>query len=698
MKRNKNKKNKIEFWKKSGKRHFNAGKIVAKNSSSTFFHPFVTAVPALILVNISVWLFNAGRLGLSTLDQLSYWQAIVTGLLSCIWIGTVCGLVVSLLSFGKTQLLFFEILIVSFLLSLNIPYVDFYGSLVSVSHLKYIFDFDFVKSSSSSMLDFRVIGTILLGPLMYILLVFKLPLPKKRFVSGVLAMLVFITGALSQVLKVQLNTLKIGWRTPLSLRVTPFEFLFMQIAESAVHVDMSESEKNKLFELAQTKTKQEFKIQNYASQSKEKQIKFLLENGMRGAEDAIGLQLKSIVMQRIKDKKPVVFFTTLLESLRPEESQFFFPSLERTFTPHLDTLARSGIAFTRAFTVGGVTRAGQEAVFCGLLSGEKTSAMRELPQLNPRCLTEILKKNLDSKTSIQGAWWHAGDFNFDGQGSFWLKHGTDRTLSRKNFLPQTPGTWWGLSDFALVDRMKEELLNAPISSDLQSHLFLSVSNHPDWGLPADAPDNIKNDLIQKSAHPSRLSALYTDAALGHLIEVLKEIKIPNSSESYWDAAVFIAVNDHGTMVPSGKNAQGYSWGLGGESDIRAAVAMSHAGLVLNGGLVQNALKGIQKASVVNSNFVSQADVFATLVDLAGMSANTTADSLFSLNRRWPVTVDLGSRIFLPGDRIDNSFVFNRSQFLSDQKLADENRNALNAQLFFKGYSILTRAGSVGREF
>lgn len=628
-------------------------------------------------------------LGLETLpsDTLKL-QAQITGLLADVWAGVIVAMLtlvfITLVPVFRRHCfvsypLFLGIFL--FVLCLHIPYVEYFGSMISLAHFKYLVDPDFVKAGSANLTDSRLwaisLGCLLLMPLSYLGL-------RKHKSPIVLAVAVFLLGVLSQVSKVQLNTKKVGWKTPKILAVSPIEYVFVQVMESK---DLRPASLNdaELFLLREHRGSDQFSL------------KQILEGDVRGAETPLGLQLKKNIQERIAANVPVTLFVVLLESVRPEESRFFTPANPVSYTPFLDELAQSGVAYTQAYTAGAVTRSGQEAALCGLLTGEMTSAMRNLLTLNPQCLPQHLKNKFGP--AAFASWWHAGDFNFDSQGTFWARHGVDFMTSRKDFAPNTPSSFWGISDFSLVEKLRTEILTrTPNNTLVAQHTFLSVTNHADWGFPEDTPAELSNQ--EKSvAHVSFITTRYTDDALKKLVEVLHSMPcLKCESQSLWDSSVFVVVNDHGNLLPSQLESKGHTFGISNTLDISAANVVSRAALVVSGGLVQSALRQLNKTNEVDSRPVSQVDIFATLGNLIDERMQTVGDSLFATHRRWPVIVDLGNNIYFPELLQSPTRVFPRNDLLkASDSLGDySNRDFYLSKTFFRAYQSLLMAGDAGR--
>lgn len=189
----------------------------------------------------------------------------------------------------------------------------------------------------------------------------------------------------------------------------------------------------------------------------------------------------------------------LMESLRPSETGYATPE-RPSLTPRLDALAKTGIVFTRAYSVGSVTRAGQEAALCGYLSGRDTSLMRGLVTAKTTCLTDVLATRSPAK--VTSFWLHGGDARFDGQVDFWKRHGVTTLMTGADFDAAAARTDWGIGDQTFFTAAAAHLLALKRGTSASAHvgIALSISNHIPWVVPADAPPTFRAPTGE--AHPS----------------------------------------------------------------------------------------------------------------------------------------------------------------------------------------------------
>jgi hypothetical protein len=640
-----------------------------------FLRAFLSSAVAFATCFVLQHLFTWKTLGIETLSSSTVKaQAMTTGVLADIWSGVVLGFlfaglfigVSNLLKIRKQQTFFFASLVSClWFLSLHITYVEFFGAMISLRHFSYLGDASFAKASWTNLFHPSVLVATFLPAL------FSIPVYVKTHSNNWKrwAAIVFALGLLCQVVKVQLNTKKVGWRTPWILSVTSVEAVTVQLQDPS-DLNIAKETPSEVGFLKNV----DLELPNFPAQT------------------TLGLMLKQKIAQRVAAGKPTYFIVALLESVRPLESRFFTPSNPVSFTPFLDTLAENGISFDEAYTSGGVTRAGQEAALCGLFTGEFTSAMRGILALNPMCLVKPFKDLYGER--FTSAWWHGGDFNFDGQGTFWKRAGFERLTSREDFdVATTHGSFWGMSDIAVASRMQKGLTEISPTRKVQLHLFMSVTNHSDWGLPADAPAEVAQ-LKTNTMHVSHVSTRYTDEAMRQLVTYLRETKCNGCEESFWDSTIMIATNDHGNLLPSQSFPNGHAWDISPEENVRAGNAASKAALIVTGGIVEGAVKTVPLQERRIARTVSQIDIFSTLADFGQLKTlPTVGDSLFASSRRWPVLVDLGDRIYFPAAQ----HVYSRKEFVAPVENLDTANAVHVARAFMRAYQNKLLSGDAGRE-
>jgi len=359
-------------------------------------------------------------------------------------------------------------------------------------------------------------------------------------------------------------------------------------------------------------------------------------NGITPVESAVA----KAIHDAVKAKQPVLALTVLMESFRPSNIGVYagIPA-GSSITPHFDRLAQSGYLFRKAYATGGVTRTGQEAVWCGYLGGQETSTMRGREDVRISCLPRAIHAKYPAHA--QTAWIHGGDGGFDGQRNYWQRQSVSHITTRDSFAADVARTGWGVGD-RTVFQYAATYLNAEVAPEaafpLTFSMLLSVTNHIPWTLPADAP--VDGDFRQTAnlvagRHPAFTTTAYTDFALGELVDSLKK-------SGRWDHTVLIIASDHGTMEesfappPNAKGARGDS-----SPEVHAAEKLSHIALLVTGGLIEK-----QGGRSEISTVVSQAGIATFWANILSLDMKLMAPSIFA-PQTYPIFADLGHALYLP---------------------------------------------------
>ncbi|WP_186646228.1 sulfatase-like hydrolase/transferase [Fluviispira vulneris] len=401
------------------------------------------------------------------------------------------------------------------------------------------------------------------------------------------------------------------------------------------------------------------------------------------AHNKIGAELKTQVQNSLSGEDPLYIWIILLESFKPQNGQWLYPKHKYSFTPYYDKLALSGISFSNAWTVGGVTRAGQQGSLCGSWTGESSDAFRGTFKYYPICIPEILNKTFNNSQSY---YWYAGDLRFDDTQKFWTTHGVKFMTGLGDFAKDTESTWWGASDKSLFDKV-----NALVTNDtkIQLHIVMTLTNHPEFTVLHDLkyPDQ---NLLNKAEFNMQKTTYYTDLNLERFINNIKNKKLDKkldkkSNKTIWDQSLLVMVNDHGNFIPDLE----YPLSDKSKSPDKFANMLTRANLVLHGGLVENMLKKLNLHAFNSDISKSQADIYPTILDFLNINhIETISDSLFSEQRRWPVYTDGFGKIFVPPQHLNQYKVvqWKREDLLENKKVFIPNEDSdyyLTAKALFR---------------
>ena len=321
-------------------------------------------------------------------------KAFLVGSLSDIWMGFLLTLAVTTIFFGAKQLgkipsvliQFFFFLVFTGTLSAHQGYVGFFKFQLEPFHLTYLSDLQFIDSNAASFLtSSNIIMTGLVGitaALMYVRKANKTTTGKNWATITIFATLALVAHNRNIHYRVQ-------WFVPENLQTNVLESLYLRSKK------LGNSEK---LLPADFVTASGLYNNDGLPESDDRYRSTVFSGALK--EHPVLHPTATILKQTFKDQidrgtKPTIV-VVLLESLRPAETGAFSPNL-KSLTPHLDTLAKSGIWFRQAFSTGSVTRSGQEAAFCGNFSGRNTSLMRNFDALPYRCITDVLSDETAAK-------------------------------------------------------------------------------------------------------------------------------------------------------------------------------------------------------------------------------------------------------------------------------------------------------------
>lgn len=504
-------------------------------------------------------------------------------------------------------------------------YVEFFQMQVIPPHIRYLWDIEFLSSTSSSSFSRE---TLLLLGLSILLLALQIQLFKKTPNSNTQARGLVIYGVIL-ILSLGAHVKSIHDKEQLliesDLRMNFLEAVVVNLKHFPKRSPISPSE----HELLQIHYPEFYLAQTQAE----------LPHADQFVLGETGNFIESEFKNLIKLNQHPIILVVLMESLRPSDSKLYNPNLKQSHTPFLDELFRNqAVYFKRAYASGSVTRAGMESTFCnGYPSSMHTSIMRERRDLKVRCLPSFISKYANS------FWYHGGKFGFDNQGNFWKDQGIHDLFTLENAISTDNATSWGLSDHKIFETTLNKLLNyqEPQTRQNEQLLFtvgmtLTMTNHIPWDIPGD----LDFDPGQQSLlHPSQISTRYTDKSLELFVRGLKE-------SGLWNRLLLVISSDHGM-------ARGTSQGLYQKNEPEQL--LSHIILGLSGGILfptkdaNTSYLSLCKKELLmpREEIVSQQNLGAFLTRLAAPSAGVWNYPLFSKNQNLPVISILEKSVLIP---------------------------------------------------
>ena len=598
----------------------------------------------------------------------------------------------------KTPLLFFifNITITSFF-SLFILYANFFKSNISLLHLTFLFDFDFVKSSYSSIFNKNYLYLITLN-LGAILLVINfrtkslLELTRTKII--IIIFLCIICNGLKSIIT-ESHTFKNLTDNIADKNITR-NFIYSLFKDFKAGSFKNEDFKN--FD-----PKNDYEVLYKWKYKKNNDKKIITENDLLDIiqsnpimeQNEINNELKNQIQKKLQDKDPLYVWVILLESFKPQNGKWLYPNHKYSFMPFYDKLSESGLSFSNAWTVAGVTRAGQQGTLCGTWTGDASEALRSNYIYYPQCITDILKtKYPDSKNYF----WYGGDLNFDNTKAFWIRHGVDFISGENDFDSTVARTSWGASDKSLFDKVQQNLLKSKENPKLQFHIIMTLTNHSEFKAPSDIKFP-NNNLAELAENEMQKTTYYSDLSLERFIHFIKNEKMnPNSNTTIWDQSLIVLVNDHGNLVPDIEYPSSDS-----SSSVDKISDMSfRANLIFQGGLVQNSLKKFNLTKLNSERSSSQADIYPTILSLLNFkNIETISDPLFTDKRRWPVYSETNGQVYVHPftPKSTPTIAWSRKDLLHNKNVNIPEKNSdyyLTAKYLFKINEYLKYRGLLGK--
>lgn len=207
-------------------------------------------------------------------------------------------------------------------------------------------------------------------------------------------------------------------------------------------------------------------------------------------------------------------------------------------TPNFDALARQGILFDRAFSVGTHTAQGVFGTLCSFPNLPNFEGLMKHPLGRQpfRTLPQVLRDS-----GFETLFLYNGLFSWDNKEGFFRNHGIQRFIGRKDYVnPTFVDPDWGVSDQDVFDRAISEFGIMAKRGTPFLGLILTLSNHAPFNLPK-VPG--LEPITAGGEQNKRLSGIqYADWALGQFMKSARQ-------SAWFDDTLFVFVGDHGFGIP-----------------------------------------------------------------------------------------------------------------------------------------------------
>ncbi|MEP6662229.1 MAG: LTA synthase family protein [Verrucomicrobiota bacterium] len=207
-------------------------------------------------------------------------------------------------------------------------------------------------------------------------------------------------------------------------------------------------------------------------------------------------------------------------------------------TPNYDSLAKDGILFDHAFSVGTHTAQGVYGTLCSFphLPDFETLMKQPIAQQPFRSLPAIL-----GESGFETLFLYNGLFSWDNKEGFFRNHGMQRFIGRSDYKnPTFVDPDWGVSDYDVFMRAVQEFSEMASRKKRFFGAIMTLSNHSPFNLPTiPGLTHIEGGDEQNQ----RLNGVhYADWAVGEFIKAAKQT-------SWFNDTLFVFTGDHGFGIP-----------------------------------------------------------------------------------------------------------------------------------------------------
>lgn len=224
-------------------------------------------------------------------------------------------------------------------------------------------------------------------------------------------------------------------------------------------------------------------------------------------------------------KPNIVVF--ILESFSSNTSAFF--GKKYNHTPFLDSLAQTGLVFTKAYAQGDRTARGMAAILSGWPGqSNQSKSIMVLPSKASK-LTGVA--GIASTLGYKNMFFYGGDLDFDNMRAYLLSTGYHSFVGEENFTSEQKGSKWGAHDEFVFNRWIDSM---DAQKGVSFSTILSLSSHEPFEIPG--KQNRGNE-VEKFLN----SVTYTDDCIRKAIKKA-------SGKSWFKNTIFLFVADHGKKM------------------------------------------------------------------------------------------------------------------------------------------------------
>jgi len=291
-------------------------------------------------------------------------------------------------------------------------------------------------------------------------------------------------------------------------------------------------------------------------------------------------------MSAKQTKKNIIIF--IIESLG-------YQFLNETLTPNIMKLKNQSLFFTNLYSNGTRSIRGIAGLVAGNYSIPGLGIVKRNKSQNNFFTLNKAVKPYNYKTMF----FYGGESRFDNMKGWFLGNGFDEVYDEEKITEFSFKGNWGVGDRDVVKFANKIFTKLYKNNQKFAAVIFSTTNHTPFDLPKDF------DYLKGYKKRSRFNTVhYTDKAIGDLIKLARK-------NGYLKDTIIVVSGDHNIRV-YGK-------------DVVPVDMFQIGGFIIGGGI---------KAQIYNKQ-VSQPDILATTLDLAGISGNfpIMGNSIFSDKKR-----------------------------------------------------------------
>lgn len=297
---------------------------------------------------------------------------------------------------------------------------------------------------------------------------------------------------------------------------------------------------------------------------------FLSESEMDARYNAI-MHTEEHYPRLLRCKRPNII-VLLMESQSAKFSQLLG---QDSCTPHLDSVARAGVLFSRMYATSTRSDKGVVATLAGYPAQGKKSIIKFVRKLEKLA---FFPRILDSVGYHSTTFYYGGNAEFVNFRTCAYLAGFNRIVEQRDFPRELQGKKWGVHDEYVYPRLLAECDTAQTPF---CKMYFTLSNHEPFDLP-----HRPVDVTLPEEQRIRRTARYADSCMNLFLEAAQK-------RSWWDSTLVVILADHGHRYPGNSE---------NENPVRY-----HIPMVWTGGALR------QNFDTVIGNVTSQTDLAAILL-------------------------------------------------------------------------------------